>query len=726
MPSFLGTLASVSPYVLPMAQSYLSGRRVQKDEKRLGRAQARANLINTLAPGAGAQPVFKPSDTGVLERGISAANVGLGAYQGWQKFKADQTAAQQQQIAVQQQIAEAEEARQIREGRQRASEELLQRDQGEAGLRERIAEQGQQLTDRPPLQLQTEADAMRVLEESPESFSPRLSTLQSIGGAQATSAGKELEELWSGPKGSGLGFGSPSLQAAPAPTGPAAVGYYQAMAADEERRFKASLDVEAQDIRQRQLEYNKKSLDDRTAYQRSQLEAEKAALDATREYRLGQTVDAHRTTTEDTVRKFSSVKRLGQFRSNYQAMLDLIANIKIRKAEAAANSTTYDIRGTDQIALLNFYQNMIDPATVKEGDVHLYRTQAQGLFSRIEQQLGVIFSDESGVVSDGLLEDMEESLNFLQSGYETAASQQIGQFFKSRANMGYQLIPEEVTAGLRDASFTAYGLQNPDEMRKLLEQRILEAQQRYSGNDFAGPRQALGESSDDGLSMNMPPDTLGARNNNPGNLKASDTGEEGEGGFWRFDTPEQGYEALVRQIKLQTDRGQTLSEFIHIYAPPADDNDTEDYLAGLIQATGATADTLLKDIDRNKLAEAIVLRETGTTFSAPTEDTTYPSHDWAQSVQARPAPDTILATIGGSRPQLSTDTRRGGARARFGNYNPQTDFARMSDAERGKVLRETAVDYAGRGGRFAYGNVLQPLGLLAADTLSRIYGYKQP
>ena len=378
------------------------------------------------------------------------------------------------------QIAEAEEAALIGKGRERAAEELLQRDQGEAGLRERIAEQGQQLTDRPPLQLQTEADAMRVLEESPESFSPRLSTLQSIGGAQATSAGKQLEELWPGPKGSGLGFGSPSLQAAPAPTGPAAVGYYQAMAADEERRFKASLDVEAQDIRQRQLEYNKQNLDNRTAHQKLQLEAEQAALEATRDFRAGEGRDKHRIDTENYIQGLTSVKRLGEFRRNYQAVQNMLDTIAAGHAEAKRTGVEYVISGTTQIGLLNLFHNMIDPATVREGDIALYRKQAQGFFDSIQTDIKRIADNQSGVISPTLLEGMNGTLDILKGGYEQAAADQMGAFFKGRIRMGLEMIPAELTTGLRAASFTAYDLGDPDEMRKLLEQRILEAQQEYA------------------------------------------------------------------------------------------------------------------------------------------------------------------------------------------------------------------------------------------------------
>ena len=480
MPGLLALLGTVKAGAGGLAAREEEERQ-RKLSKRYRKDQGIANFASALSQGR-INPAVTPRDPGqsgvgqfaqMVGQGTSAAQTALQAQEAWKNQEL-------QRKRLKLQIAEAEEAALIGKGRERAAEELLQRDQGEAGLRERIAEQGQQLTDRPPLQLQTEADAMRVLEESPESFSPRLSTLQSIGGAQATSAGKELEELWSGPKGSGLGFGSPSLQAAPAPTGPAAVGYYQAMAADEERRFKASLDVEAQDIRQRQLEYNKENLDNRTAHQKLQLEAEQAALEATRDFRAGESRDKHRIDTENYIQGLTSVKRLGEFRRNYQAVQNMLDTIAAGHAEAKRTGVEYVISGTTQIGLLNLFHNMIDPATVREGDIALYRKQAQGFFDSIQTDIKRITDNQSGVISPTLLEGMNGTLDILKGGYEQAAADQMGAFFKGRIRMGLEMIPAELTTGLRAASFTAYDLGDPDEMRKLLEQRILEAQQEYA------------------------------------------------------------------------------------------------------------------------------------------------------------------------------------------------------------------------------------------------------
>mgnify|MGYP003146758166 CR=1 FL=1 len=661
----LSTLGAIAPYVLPTAQSYLSGRRQQEDERRFGKAQARANLINTLAPGSGAQPVFKPSDPGFLERGVEAANVGLGAYQGWQKFKAAQIAAQQAQTAAQQAIDAAEVEKQERLGAQQAVQALLAKDKESERLQS-IAES--QRIGTVPFQSIQEAEAsgdprLRVRPDVPlENIGEQLIAERDFPGV-AEQRAAFLEETTT-PR-----------------TGAAAVGYYEVMGEASRRRLEEGLSVEAQDIQRRRLELDKQRADDQSAYQRHRLEADEAALLVTKAHKTAKNIDDHRTTTLAALRKFSSVKRLDEFRRNYQAVKNLLDTIKVGQEEAKEMGVEYKISGTTQITLLNLFHNMIDPATVREGDILLYRTQAQGMFDRVQTDIKKIIDNQAGVISAELLDGMEGTLSVLKGGYEQSAAEQIGQFFKSQTDMGYELVPEAVITGLRDASFTSYGLMDPAESREILSERIKNLQE---SSDLTGQ-----ESSDyDGLSINVPSNTLGARNNNPGNLKwANQPGaEEGEGGFARFKTMEEGYAQLQRQIELDAERGDTLYEFIYGYAPPQDNNDTESYLADLIQATGATADTFLKDIDRNRLAEAVARRETSATFSAPTEDT---------AVSAAPA--TTLAKIGGV--------------GRRGAEYPQTDFARMTDDQRQRLFGE----YAARGGRFVAGTVLtNPLGLFGS------------
>jgi hypothetical protein len=49
--------------------------------------------------------------------------------------------------------------------------------------------------------------------------------------------------------------------------------------------------------------------------------------------------------------------------------------------------------------------------------------------------------------------------------------------------------------------------------------------------------------------------------------------------FAKFEMPEQGWDALYHQIRLDASRGETLLQFINKYAPAADANDPRSYAA---------------------------------------------------------------------------------------------------------------------------------------------------
>src|SRR5437016_7116639 len=108
------------------------------------------------------------------------------------------------------------------------------------------------------------------------------------------------------------------------------------------------------------------------------------------------------------------------------------------------------------------------------------------------------------------------------------------------------------------------------------------------------------------------PQTLAEQNNNPGNLRfAGQRGATpGSGGFSRFDTVEQGYQALQDQIKLDSGRGHTLASYISKYAPPSE-NDTSVYIQQATETLGVDPGTPLSGIDIDKLSQFQVKTESG-------------------------------------------------------------------------------------------------------------------
>jgi hypothetical protein len=108
--------------------------------------------------------------------------------------------------------------------------------------------------------------------------------------------------------------------------------------------------------------------------------------------------------------------------------------------------------------------------------------------------------------------------------------------------------------------------------------------------------------------------SLGIRNNNPGNLRAAPNATGYNGGFVTFATPNDGLSALSRQLMLYGDRGNnTLSGIIHTYAPSTENN-TQSYINAVSQQTGFDPRQRLNLQDPTilqKLMAAIIQHENG-------------------------------------------------------------------------------------------------------------------
>lgn len=105
---------------------------------------------------------------------------------------------------------------------------------------------------------------------------------------------------------------------------------------------------------------------------------------------------------------------------------------------------------------------------------------------------------------------------------------------------------------------------------------------------------------------------LAARNNNPGNLMfAGQQGATvGDGGFAKFNSPEEGYAALTQQIQRDQERGLPLGAFIAKYAPPYE-NDTNTYVAQAAHAMGVSPGIPLSHLPVSSLAKFIMQKESG-------------------------------------------------------------------------------------------------------------------
>ncbi|EHC5871981.1 hypothetical protein JR782_002773 [Salmonella enterica subsp. enterica serovar Eastbourne] len=112
----------------------------------------------------------------------------------------------------------------------------------------------------------------------------------------------------------------------------------------------------------------------------------------------------------------------------------------------------------------------------------------------------------------------------------------------------------------------------------------------------------------------------GVRNNNPGNLVASNQGWDGEltsdGKFSRFDTPEHGIRALAKNMRTYHNKHDlnTVSQMISKFAPPEDHNDTATYIKAVAGMMGVDPEQHIDTSDvgtLTKLVNSIITVENG-------------------------------------------------------------------------------------------------------------------
>ena len=108
------------------------------------------------------------------------------------------------------------------------------------------------------------------------------------------------------------------------------------------------------------------------------------------------------------------------------------------------------------------------------------------------------------------------------------------------------------------------------------------------------------------------PDSLGNRNNNPGNIKFADQkGAVKEGDFAKFETKEDGWRALYKQIDLDASRGDTISTFIKGKDGTGgySEDNQESYISFISERLGVPPNTPISQLDRQQLVSAIAIME---------------------------------------------------------------------------------------------------------------------
>lgn len=203
---------------------------------------------------------------------------------------------------------------------------------------------------------------------------------------------------------------------------------------------------------------------------------------------------------------------------------------------------------------------------------------------------------------------------------------------------------------------------------------------------------ALGEPSDNGGTTTSgsiaSKGVRGVRNNNPGNLVASNQGWDGEltsdGKFSRFDTPEHGIRALAKNMRTYQNKHDlnTVSEMISRFAPPEDHNDTPTYIKAVAGMMGVDPSQRIDTSDigtLTKLVNGIITVENG-----------------SNPYTSQQISDGVLAAMGAKQlPQVTKADHRpadAGATASGGVWGLQfldpTDIAKIRNSANAQLERQ--------------------------------------
>lgn len=304
-----------------------------------------------------------------------------------------------------------------------------------------------------------------------------------------------------------------------------------------------------------------------------------------------------------------------------------------------------------QNALLDFNKQADDlinnPQT---GLVTKQGAQALGQSQQVAGQLSEIADKAYSAIPDGPVKD-QFRVQFQQAGqqvssraktYEIGQRQQFeqGQFQGLITNLQQQAENSfDDNQGFIDANLTArdqimaYGQthgQSPEEIeanwvnfRDKSSKAALTAQ--LTAGRYDQFIQKNGEPSDLGgvtrfTSHGNSSPARGLRNNNPGNIEASDAnpweGQIGsDGRFAKFETPEHGIRALGKNLLSYQRQGvDTVTDVVNRWAPASDGNDTNSYISALCKTLGVGANDQLDMTNPRTLAAlcaGIVSHENG-------------------------------------------------------------------------------------------------------------------
>lgn len=285
-------------------------------------------------------------------------------------------------------------------------------------------------------------------------------------------------------------------------------------------------------------------------------------------------------------------------------------------------------QGKNAIGKATEYQNQFD-SFAGEIAATLPDDNARGHFMQQAQEMRLQFGSQANKHEMGQIQSYEtdQFQSTLTLNAETAATQYgDNQAYVSTNKQVFQQIEDfGLSHGWSDEQILAKKQEfKVNTARKAIENQIGAdymqfMQQNGEPSSLGGAVRVSGEMPSGAAASDGSGNARGVRNNNPGNIRKSKdvwVGQTGnDGAFVTFATPAHGIRATGRNLLSYARQGYvTPEQIITRWAPPEDNNETEDYINFVSDYLNVQRDTRLDLTDLNtltRLSMAIMIQEVG-------------------------------------------------------------------------------------------------------------------
>lgn len=285
----------------------------------------------------------------------------------------------------------------------------------------------------------------------------------------------------------------------------------------------------------------------------------------------------------------------------------------LTKANSVNSILDKGLGGPGDLAVVYEFMKALDPTSVVRETEYDNAAKSGNIFQGYMAKFNGYFNPNGGILPDnvkkGFASIVESKLSQQRATYDTIKSQYEQIARNSGLNPQNVIIDYSKTPTYKSTPPSGFDTQEFYKKAKAAGKSDQEISDYLKAKGLS-----FNQVGNTVASVSIPKDSrLAYVNNNPGNLRFAnqDGAVPGQGGFARFNSPEEGVRALQNQVALDASRGHTLDSFISKYAPPRE-NDTRKYKQQAVATLGYPVNTPISQIPLNDLVKFIARKESST------------------------------------------------------------------------------------------------------------------